>query len=176
MHCPFCRHADTRVADSRASEDGSTIRRRRVCNSCERKFSTIEQVLLTVVKRSGVKEPFSRDKVIKGVSKACQGRPVTQDQLAALGQEVEEALRSSGSAEIPAEQVGVAILKPLANLDAVAYLRFASVYKNFDSLDDFARELELLKRAQGAQELPIDVPKPRSRTKREETVQEPLIG
>lgn len=145
MHCPFCRHEDTKVADSRVTEDGSSIRRRRSCPVCERKFTTVEQIVLTVVKRSGVVEAFSRDKVIKGVSKACQGRPVTQAQLAALGQRVEEALRSSGQAEIPSEQVGVAILGPLAELDSVAYLRFASVYKNYNSLEDFAEEIERLK-------------------------------
>ncbi len=166
MHCPFCRHADTRVSDSRAAEDGATIRRRRVCSSCDRKFTTVEQVVLHVVKRSGVLEPFSREKVIKGVSKACQGRPVTPDQLAALGQEVEETLRASGSAEIPAEQVGVAILKPLAQLD-----------KNFESVEDFAREIDDLKIAAGAQELPIgNEPKPPSQKKHEQAAQEPLIG
>ena len=177
MHCPFCRHADTRVSDSRAAEDGATIRRRRVCSSCDRKFTTVEQVVLHVVKRSGVLEPFSREKVIKGVSKACQGRPVTPDQLAALGQEVEETLRASGSAEIPAEQVGVAILKPLAQLDSVAYLRFASVYKNFESVDDFAREIDDLKIAAGAQELPLTSESNRPNKKKPtQAAQEPLIG
>ncbi|NLE97456.1 MAG: transcriptional repressor NrdR [Propionibacterium sp.] len=142
MHCPYCRNSDTRVSDSRATDDGGAIRRRRVCGACDRKFTTLEQVVLHVVKRCGVLEPFSRDKVIKGVSKACQGRPVTQDQLAALGQQVEETLRASGLAEIPAEEVGVAILGPLADLDAIAYLRFASVYKNFDSVDDFVKEID----------------------------------
>ena len=82
MHCPFCRHGDTKVSDSRATEDGSAIRRRRACPMCERKFTTVEQIVLTVVKRSGVVEAFSRDKVIRGVSKACKGRPVTPAQLA----------------------------------------------------------------------------------------------
>jgi transcriptional repressor NrdR len=141
VHCPFCRHTDTRVSDSRAADDGATIRRRRVCSACDRKFSTVEQVVLHVVKRCGVLEPFSREKIVRGVTKACQGRPVTADQVAALGQQVEETLRSAGSAEIPAEEVGIAILGPLAELDPVAYLRFASVYKNFESVDDFAKEI-----------------------------------
>lgn len=145
MHCPFCRHEDTKVSDSRVTEDGSSIRRRRTCPVCERKFTTVEQVVLTVVKRSGVAESFSRDKVMRGVSKACKGRPVTQAQVAALAQRVEEALRASGQAEIPAEQVGVAILGPLEELDPVAYLRFASVYKNYDSLDDFQSEIDALR-------------------------------
>lgn len=145
MHCPFCRHLDTKVSDSRATEDGSAIRRRRVCPACERKFTTVEQIVLTVIKRSGVVESFSRDKVIRGVSKACKGRPVTAAQLASLAQRVEESLRASGMAEIPAEQIGVAILGPLEELDEVAYLRFASVYKNYDSVDDFQREIDALR-------------------------------
>lgn len=145
VHCPFCRHCDTKVSDSRATEDGSAIRRRRACPACERKFTTVEQIVLTVVKRSGVVESFNREKVIRGVSKACKGRPVTQVQLAELAQRVEESLRASGQAEIPAEQIGVAILGPLEELDAVAYLRFASVYKNYDSVDDFQREIDALR-------------------------------
>lgn len=145
MHCPFCRHGDTKVSDSRAAEDGSAIRRRRACPVCGRKFTTVEQVVLTVVKRSGVVEAFSREKVIRGVSKACKGRPVTPAQLASLAQRVEESLRASGLAEIPSEAIGVAILGPLEELDAVAYLRFASVYRNYDSVEDFQREIDALK-------------------------------
>lgn len=173
VHCPFCRNADTRVSDSRAADDGSAIRRRRVCSACDRKFTTVEQVVLTVVKRSGVIEPFSREKVIKGVSKACQGRPVTPDQLAALGQQVEEALRSAGLAEIPAEQVGVAILGPLAELDSVAYLRFASVYKNFESVDDFAKEIADM---QHVEPVTSKAPTTSRRKDSEPATQEPLIG
>jgi len=145
MHCPFCRHGDTKVSDSRATEDGSAIRRRRACPVCERKFTTVEQIVLSVVKRSGVVEAFSREKVIRGVSKACKGRPVTPAQLASLAQRVEESLRASGYAEIPSEKIGVAILGPLEELDAVAYLRFASVYRNYDSVDDFQREIDALR-------------------------------
>ncbi len=171
MHCPFCRHEDTKVSDSRATDDGSAIRRRRACPACERKFTTVEQIQLTVVKRSGVVEAFSRDKVIKGVSKACQGRPVSPAHLAALGQRVEESLRSSGMAEIPSEHVGVAILGPLAELDTVAYLRFASVYKNYDSLEDFADEIERL-RSETAPAAPGKKP----RSSLQPVTQEPLIG
>lgn len=145
MHCPFCRHSDTKVADSRVAEDGSAIRRRRMCPMCERKFTTVEQVVLTVVKRSGVVEPFNRDKVIMGVAKACKGRPVSQAQLASLAQRVEESLRASGMAEIPSEHIGVAILGPLEGLDEVAYLRFASVYRNYESVDDFQKEIDALR-------------------------------
>lgn len=148
MHCPFCRHEDTKVSDSRAADDGATIRRRRLCPACERKFTTVEQIQLTVLKRSGVAEPFSREKVVRGVRKACQGRPVTDAELAALGQEVEEALRASGAAEVPADEIGVAILGPLARLDEVAYLRFASVYRNYQSVEDFAAEIEQLRQHQ----------------------------
>jgi transcriptional repressor NrdR len=148
MHCPYCRNTDTRVLDSRVAEDGSSIRRRRQCPLCERRFTTLEQMQLVVVKRSGVVEPFSREKVIRGVAKACKGRPVTDADLARLGQRVEETLRASGQAEIPADEVGVAILRPLSELDAVAYLRFASVYKHYDSVEDFETEIERLRAAQ----------------------------
>jgi transcriptional repressor NrdR len=137
MHCPFCRHADSRVVDSRTTDDGSSIRRRRQCPECNRRFTTVETAALMVVKRSGVTEPFSRDKVISGVRKACQGRPVTEDALALLGQRVEEAVRSTGRSELSAHDVGLAILGPLKELDVVAYLRFASVYRAYDSLEDF---------------------------------------
>ena len=107
MHCPYCRYSDSRVLDSRVAEDGSSIRRRRECRSCNRRFTTLEQMQLVVVKRSGVVEPFSREKVVSGVRKACKGRPVTEAQLAKLGQRVEESLRAGGQAEIPADEVGV---------------------------------------------------------------------
>jgi len=144
MYCPFCRNPDSRVVDSRIADDGSAIRRRRQCPECGRRFTTVETTSLTVIKRSGVGEPFSRSKVINGVRKACQGRPVTEDDLALLAQEVEEAIRGSGAAEIEAHEVGLAILEPLQRLDEVAYLRFASVYKSFDDVADFQREARLL--------------------------------
>ncbi|MBS43040.1 MAG: transcriptional regulator NrdR [Nocardioides sp.] len=141
MHCPFCRATDTRVVDSRVSEDGGSIRRRRTCAGCERRFTTVEQMLLSVVKRSGATEPFTREKAVAGVRKACKGRPVSEDDLARLGQEVEDTLRGSGCPEIAAHEVGLAILGPLRRLDEVAYLRFASVYRAFDSADDFVKEI-----------------------------------
>ncbi len=145
MHCPYCRHTDTRVLDSRVAEDGASIRRRRSCSSCEKRFTTVEQMQLTVVKRSGVTEPFSREKAIAGVRKACKGRPVSADDLAVLGSQVEDSLRASGWAEVPAHEVGLAILGPLRELDEVAYLRFASVYRSFESADDFETEIALLR-------------------------------
>ncbi|MFC4429874.1 transcriptional regulator NrdR [Citricoccus alkalitolerans] len=147
MHCPFCRHEDSRVVDSRSLDDGSAIRRRRQCQSCGKRFTTMETTALTVVKRSGVAEPFDRSKIINGVRKACQGRPVTSDDLAMLAQEVEETIRATGNAEVDAHEVGLAILEPLRRLDQVAYLRFASVYQAFDSLDDFAGAIEDLRSA-----------------------------
>jgi len=140
-----------------------------MCPACERKFTTVEQIVLTVVKRSGVVEPFSRDKVIGGVSKACKGRPVSAAQLASLAQRVEESLRASGQAEIPAESIGVAILGPLEELDAVAYLRFASVYRNYESVDDFQREIDAIRLGQ-------DEAQPRREATPPALAQEPLIS
>jgi transcriptional repressor NrdR len=145
VYCPYCRHPDSRVIDSRAAEDGVAIRRRRSCPACGRRFTTQESVLLTVGKRSGVTEPFNRDKIVSGVRRACQGRPVTEDQLAILAQQVEDAIRSRGSGEIPSHEVGLAILGPLRELDEVAYLRFASVYRSFQSLNDFENEIAALR-------------------------------
>ena len=211
MHCPYCRHTDTKVLDSRVSEDGTAIRRRRRCESCEKRFTTVELMQLTVLKRSGATEPFNREKAISGVRKACKGRPVSEDDLARLGQQVEDALkcegcdkrfttvelmqltvlkrsgatepftrdkaiagvrkackgrpvsehdlaclgqtvedalRNEGAAEVPAHEIGLAILGPLRALDPVAYLRFASVYKAFSSADDFEDEIALLRMEQ----------------------------
>jgi transcriptional repressor NrdR len=145
VHCPFCRNSDSRVMDSRATDDGTTIRRRRQCPECGRRFSTVETAGLTVVKRSGATEPFSRVKIVAGVRKACQGRPVGEDDLALLAQRVEEQVRSTGCAEIEAHEVGLSILGPLRELDEVAYLRFASVYQAFDSLGDFEATIALLR-------------------------------
>ena len=145
MNCPFCRNADSRVVDSRSADDGAAIKRRRQCPECGRRFSTVETASLTVVKRSGVTEPFSRMKIVSGVRKACQGRPVGDDDLAILAQRVEEAIRSTGVAEIDAHEIGLSILGPLRELDEVAYLRFASVYQAFDSLEDFEAAIALLR-------------------------------
>ncbi len=145
MHCPFCRHPDSRVVDSREAEEGQAIRRRRSCPECGRRFTTVETAVLAVVKRSGVTEPFSRDKVVRGVQRACQGRPVDENAVYQLAQQVEEAVRAGGSAEIPSHDVGLAILRPLRDLDEVAYLRFASVYRSFTSAEDFEKEIRALR-------------------------------
>jgi transcriptional repressor NrdR len=147
VRCPFCRHNDSRVIDSRTADDGAAIRRRRSCPECGKRFTTQETVILMVVKRSGVTEPFTRDKIVRGVRRACQGRPVTEDQLANLAQRVDDALRSRGAAEIPSHEVGLAILGPLRELDEVAYLRFASVYRGFESLADFEDEITALRQS-----------------------------
>ncbi len=152
MHCPYCRNTDTRVLDSRVADDGSAIRRRRTCQACDKRFSTVEQMQLVVLKRSGATEPFTREKAVSGVRKACKGRPVTEDDLACLGQKVEETLRLNGWAEVPAHEVGMAILGPLRELDEVAYLRFASVYRAFESAADFEAEIAMLRAERSAAE------------------------
>ncbi|HWC35669.1 MAG TPA: transcriptional regulator NrdR [Mycobacteriales bacterium] len=149
MHCPFCRHPDSRVVDSREADDGAAIRRRRACPECGRRFTTVETASLQVVKRSGTTEPFSRQKVVDGVRKAFSGRPVDEDALARLAQQVEETVRALG-AEVPAHEIGLAILEPLRELDEVAYIRFASVYRNFTSLDDFVIEVAAMRASQSA--------------------------
>ncbi|WP_278263999.1 transcriptional regulator NrdR [Nocardia sp. AG03] len=150
MHCPYCRHPDSRVVDSREAEEGTAIRRRRSCPACGRRFTTVETAILSVVKRSGVTEPFSREKVIVGVRRACQGREVDDDALNLLAQQVEDAVRAKGSPEVPSHEVGLAILGPLRDLDEVAYLRFASVYRSFTSAEDFEREITEMRAARAA--------------------------
>ena len=145
MHCPYCHNDDSRVVDSRTADDGAAIRRRRQCPECSKRFTTVETAALQAQKRSGVLEPFSRAKVASGVRKACQGRPVSEDDLAKLAQTVEDAVRAVGNPELPAHEVGLAILGPLRKLDEVAYLRFASVYRSFESLEDFEAEVALLR-------------------------------
>ena len=154
MFCPFCRFPDSRVIDSRTSDDGLAIRRRRQCPECGRRFSTTETASLSVIKRSGIVEPFSREKIVSGVRKACQGRPVSDADLALLAQRVEETIRATGVSQIEANDIGLAILAPLRELDEVAYLRFASVYQGFDSLEDFETAITLLRHEHAESEKP----------------------
>ena len=152
MHCPVCKHDDTKVIDSRSTEDGSAIRRRRSCPECAYRFTTyerLESVPLMVLKRSGVREPFDRTKVVFGVRSACKGRPVDETQIETLAEMVEDDMRLAQVAgtEITSSTVGHAVLERLRDLDKVAYVRFASVYKNFDDTSDFSRELALLKQS-----------------------------
>lgn len=148
MHCPVCPSDDTKVIDSRAAEEGSAIRRRRQCPLCGYRFTTrerLEEVPLMVLKRSGDRVPFNRAKVVAGVTAATKGRPVDDGAIDTLADKVEEELRSIGH-EVTSTQVGHAVLEQLREVDEVAYLRFASVYKNFDQAADFRRELALLEK------------------------------
>ena len=146
MRCPWCGHPDDKVVDSRASEAGSAIRRRRECLRCARRFTTFdraEEMALSVVKRGGSKEPFDRAKVASGVMKAIKNRPVTPEQVERLAATVEGTLRAAGPL-VTSQEVGLETLAALRSLDDVAYLRFASVYKDFQEVTDFERELGLL--------------------------------
>lgn len=152
MHCPVCRHDDTKVIDSRSAEAGVAIRRRRSCPECSYRFTTyerLESAPLMVLKRSGERVPFDRAKVAHGVRSASKGRPVSEDQVEALAEQVEDDMRLAVTAgqEITTSTIGHCVLEHLKSLDEVAYLRFASVYKNFDDAADFRRELALLKRS-----------------------------
>ncbi len=143
MRCPGCSSFDDKVVDSRQSDDGTSIRRRRACLACGNRFTTferLEEVGLTVLKRSGDREPFDPAKVVTGLRAATKGRPVEDHQLDALAAEVEESLRLDGP-EVPSSEVGRSVLERLRTVDAVAAVRFASVYKEFDDLADFEREL-----------------------------------
>lgn len=142
MQCPFCKYKNTKVIETRSSEDGFLIRRRRMCENCGKRFTTEESFPLVVRKRDGTTELFDRQKVILGVRKSCQGRPISNEQMSALGLAVERKLRATGQAEIPSSEIGKAILEPLRDLDFVSYLRFASVYQEFETLDDFKKVIE----------------------------------
>ena len=146
VRCPHCSADDDKVIDSRGAEDGSAIRRRRECLACGRRFTTferVEEVPLVVVKRSGVEVPFDRSRIVAGIRAAAKNRPVSEDQMEALAFEVEEQSRLVSS-ELTTESIGLAVLEGLRELDEVAYVRFASVYKGFDDADDFLAEVRAL--------------------------------
>lgn len=148
MRCPWCGHEDDKVVDSRPVEHGAAIRRRRQCLSCARRYTTyerVEELGLMVVKRDGSREPWQRAKMIAGIRKAIVNRPVSEEQVAQVADRIESRLRRKGP-EVTAQQVGVEVLQHLARLDKVAYIRFASVYKDFQELTDFERELGALQR------------------------------
>ena len=160
MRCPFCGIDDDRVIDSRPSEDGGTIRRRRACSRCGRRFTTFERVEeapLLVLKRDGSKEQFDSAKLISGLEKACKNRPITTAQILRMTSDIEETLRARGQREVESQEVGIELLNALRDLDAVAYMRFASVYKDFQDPADFERELDDL----GATLRKATPPKPR---------------
>jgi transcriptional repressor NrdR len=151
LRCPYCSSEEDKVVDSRIAEEGRAIRRRRECLSCGRRFTTferIEETPLVVAKRDGVEEPFDRLKIAEGIRRACKNRPVSDEQIEALAEEVEETVRAGASRDVQSAEIGRLVLDRLRSLDDVAYLRFASVYKGFQELTDFERELlSLLKRS-----------------------------
>lgn len=146
MRCPWCSREDDKVVDSRSAENGAAIRRRRECRSCGRRYTTFErmgEVGLLVIKRDGSKDPYEREKVAAGIEKAIVNRPITEEQVQRIADRVEERLRRKGP-EVTSQQIGLEVLSHLAKLDQVAYIRFASVYKDFQQLTDFERELGVL--------------------------------
>ena len=146
MHCPSCRADDTKVVDSRLAEEGAAVRRRRQCLACAYRFTTyerLEEVPLVVVKSDGTRQPFDRDKIVRGVASATKGRQVEPQQIEQLATSVEDEIRLVGG-DVASSRIGLAVLDRLRVLDEVAYLRFASVYKDFDAAADFQSELDLL--------------------------------
>lgn len=144
MKCPFCGYAESKVVDSRESEEDDYIRRRRECLKCERRFTTyerIESIPLMVVKKDGRREAFDRKKILTGMTKACEKRPVSMEQLAQLAQEIERALQNKFEKEVNSREIGVEVMKRLHTLDDVAYVRFASVYHQFKDLNEFMEEV-----------------------------------
>ncbi|MBN1783593.1 MAG: transcriptional repressor NrdR [Alphaproteobacteria bacterium] len=144
MRCPYCSHIETQVKDSRASDDGSTIRRRRICSGCGSRFTTFERVQLrdlTVIKNDGSERPFDREKLIRSLRLPCQKRPITQERIEQIANGIQRNLEASGEQNISTSQIGDLVLEALETLDKVAYIRFASVYKDFKSLEDFQKML-----------------------------------
>lgn len=144
MRCPYCHHTDSRVLESRTSEDHSTIRRRRECPSCLKRFTTyekIEMAPLLVIKKDNRREEFSRDKLLRGILKACEKRPVAVEAVERLVDDIEREVRTGYEKEVPAERIGESVMEKLRELDAVAYVRFASVYRQFRDVESFAQEI-----------------------------------
>lgn len=149
MNCPFCSHEDTRVVDSRLGKEGNNVRRRRECPACERRFTTyerIEEILPYVIKKDGRREPFDRAKIVSGMQRACEKRPVSMEQIEALVDQLERHFQERGDKEIAASLIGEAVMDALHATDEVAYVRFASVYRQFKDINEFMAELtDLLK-------------------------------
>ncbi len=157
MNCPFCGHPDSRVIDSRP--DAAGIRRRRECQACNRRFTTLEKVELggvAVIKKDDSREEFDREKIIAGVRKACEKRPIPSGAVEALADEVEQAVYAQGKAEVPSSYVGELVMERLRALDHIAYIRFASVYRAFADVDELERELEALKAGWRRPDVPQD--------------------
>ena len=149
MHCPFCQHTDTRVIDSRVSEDGATIRRRRECEACGERFSTLENIeikLPAIIKSDGRRDTFDARKLRAGFDRALQKRPVSEEQIEAAVRAVIHAIRMSGEREIASRRIGEFVMNELRKLDHVGYVRFASVYRSFEDVADFREEIEKLER------------------------------
>lgn len=147
MKCPYCHHMENRVIDSRVGKDGNAIRRRRECLSCKRRFTTherIEEIMPMVIKKDGSRERFDRDRVLTGIQKACQKRPISAEEMDEVVQRVEELLRGKGEKEISSSVIGEQVMKELHGLDEVAYVRFASVYRSFRDITDFMSEVKEL--------------------------------
>ncbi|GAB5548522.1 MAG: transcriptional regulator NrdR [Sandaracinaceae bacterium] len=147
MKCPFCGTLDNRVIDSRLSQGGEVTRRRRECEGCDRRYTTyerVEQVLPYVIKKDGRREPFDRMKILAGLRRACEKRPVSAEQLEQLVDRIERAMVETGEKEVPSSQVGERIMDGLRDLDQVAYVRFASVYRSFKDIHEFMAELSHL--------------------------------
>jgi len=145
MKCPFCANGENRVIDSRISKDGSAIRRRRECLACEKRFTTyefVEEVLPMVVKKDGRREVFDRQKILVGIKKACEKRPISTDAIKTLVENIEQACQEFQGKEIPSSMVGEKVMKELQSLDGVAYVRFASVYRQFRDVVEFLEELK----------------------------------
>ncbi|MEK7294253.1 MAG: transcriptional regulator NrdR [Nitrospirota bacterium] len=149
MKCPFCDDVEDKVVDSRMAKEGEMIRRRRECLSCKRRYTTyerIEESLPMVVKKDGRREPFDRTKILSGLKKACEKRPISMATIEAVTDRIEKRIQEMGETEIPSREVGEQIMKELHNLDQVAYVRFASVYREFKDIDQFMDELKTLAR------------------------------
>ena len=152
MKCPFCKQPDSRVVDSRAADDGTTIRRRRECPECGRRFTTyeaVEKMPLMVVKRDNRREPFSRDKLMTGISRSCDKRDISMEQITNFVAEIERDIRNRTEPEVPSEKLGEIVMERLKDFDEVAYIRFASVYRKFDDITNFIEELETLRAHKG---------------------------
>src|SRR5712692_9011696 len=152
MRCPFCQEPENRVIDSRESHEGSVIRRRRECLQCKRRFTTyerVEELTPLIVKKDGRREAFDRDKILAGLKKACEKRPVSVDQLEGVITDIEQRLQESGEKEVPSSAIGEEVMGRLQKLDEVAYVRFASVYRSFRDIAEFMHELKELIDGQG---------------------------
>ena len=155
MHCPFCRAVDTRVIDSRLVSEGNHVRRRRECITCEERFTTYESaelVMPRIIKQDGIREPFNEDKLLAGLTKALEKRPVSIEKVEEAINRIKTILRATGEREIPSREVGEKVMKELRDLDEVAFVRFASVYRSFKDLNEFRQEIDRLSKDTSTQD------------------------